>query len=567
MEKIGRYEVKGEIGRGGMAIVYLANDPMVDREVAIKVLPAELLFDETFTERFSREARAIASLEHIAILPVYDFGEHEGRPFLVMRYMRGGSLADRMKQTTGGFPLDEVTKLIDRIGDALDAAHGRGIVHRDLKPGNILLDERGNPHLADFGIVKLAEGNSTLTGRGMVGTPAYMAPEMVNSGGVTPSLDIYALGVTLYQLLTGEEPFQADTPVGVMLAHASRPIPNVLERRPDLPPALQTVVNRAMAKEPADRYQSGGAMARELKAAIAGTLEVEDAPAPPPLPPSEADTLAEPIKPRQGASTGPVVPPPIPEPSGPPTPPSGSFDPIDGQAEPGPDERPRRRVGPIIALIALVLLVGCAALVALVLLPALGIDVAAMLTGGSTDADPTAAPAVEEGPTFLLNVYNYSSLTICSLTVANAEQSTESLLTYEETIEVGEQIELDLPVTAEYALTAEDCGGSTIEQVSLDREDLDDGWSVGLGLIVINNSSNPVCELYLIAGSSPNLEIDELTGSTRIDAGDRFTLFDIDEDTYRLRALSCDGAVSWEVQEAQFTEAQLVGPQRWTLSD
>ncbi|NDJ52202.1 MAG: serine/threonine protein kinase, partial [Chloroflexi bacterium] len=270
MEQIGRYEVIQELGRGGMAVVYLARDPQFNREVAIKVLPAELTFDPQFSARFAREAQAIASLEHVAILPVYDYGEYEGRPFLVMRYMRGGSLAQHIEAYSRGMPLAETVSIVDRVADALDTAHQRGIIHRDLKPGNILLDERGNPYLADFGIVKLAESSHTLTGSGMIGTPAYMAPEMMNEGSVTALLDVYALGVSLYQMLTGQQPFKAETPIGIIMAHVAKPVPSVLDQRPDLPPPIQTIVARAMAKDPTQRYQSAPEISRDLQRLLLG---------------------------------------------------------------------------------------------------------------------------------------------------------------------------------------------------------------------------------------------------------------------------------------------------------
>ena len=151
-EKFGRYEIKGELGRGGMASVFHAYDPRFERDVAIKVLPREFLHDPQFRARFEREAKMVALLEHPAIVPVYDFGEEEGQPYIVMRYMSGGSLADKVKE--GSLPVNEVVKMISRLAPALDAAHSRGIIHRDLKPGNILYDQYGNAFLSDFGIAR-----------------------------------------------------------------------------------------------------------------------------------------------------------------------------------------------------------------------------------------------------------------------------------------------------------------------------------------------------------------------------------------------------------------------------
>lgn len=267
-EKIGRYEIISELGRGGMAVVYLAHDPQMKRDVAVKVLPRQFTFDEQFRVRFRREAEVIAALEHPNIVPVYDFGEDDDQPYIVMRYMPGGSLSDRIRQ--GPMSPAAVVAILERIGPAVDEAHSRGIIHRDFKPSNVLFGKHDDPYLADFGIVKVAQETAHLTGSGIVGTPFYMAPEVSDGAAVTPLVDIYALGVTLYQMLTGKVPYEAETPMGILMAHVSRPIPNVLKLRPDLPPEIQAVVERALAKSPPDRYQSAGALVDDLKAAPAG---------------------------------------------------------------------------------------------------------------------------------------------------------------------------------------------------------------------------------------------------------------------------------------------------------
>jgi formylglycine-generating enzyme required for sulfatase activity/tRNA A-37 threonylcarbamoyl transferase component Bud32 len=282
----GRYEIKGELGRGGMATVYHAFDPRFRREVAIKVLPHEFLHDQTFRARFEREAQSIAGLEHSAIVPVHDFGEEEGQPFLVIRFMPGGSLADWIRQ--GPLPLGEITTIMDRICAALDFAHSKGIIHRDVKPANILFDEPGDPYLSDFGIVKVAETTAQLTGSGIVGTPAYMAPEMARRGGITPLIDVYALAVTLYQMLTGQLPYDAETPMGLLMAHLGEPIPDARVLRPDLPDAVQAVIERGMAKDPGERYATAGELAAALHTALSTADEVE----------APLETIPLPLRPR-----------------------------------------------------------------------------------------------------------------------------------------------------------------------------------------------------------------------------------------------------------------------------
>ena len=190
-EKIGRYVIKELLGRGGMATVYLAYDELFEREVAIKLLPREMLHDPQFRVRFDREAKTIAMLEHSAIVPVYDFGEDDGQPFFVMRYMSGGSLSDRIKK--GPISLQESAKMMERLSHALDDAHSKGIIHRDLKPGNILFDKRGDAYVSDFGIAKLSDSGSTVTGNTIIGTPAYMSPEQAQGETIDSRADIYAL--------------------------------------------------------------------------------------------------------------------------------------------------------------------------------------------------------------------------------------------------------------------------------------------------------------------------------------------------------------------------------------
>jgi len=267
-QKFGRYVIKGEIGRGGMATVYHAYDPRFEREVALKVLPHEMLHDVQFRTRFEREAKTIAMLEHPAIVPVYDFGEEDGQPYFVMRYMTGGSLSERMK--VGPLSVQEAARLLTHLAPALDEAHAKGIIHRDLKPGNILYDQYNDPYVSDFGIAKLSEAQSNVTGSAIVGTPAYMSPEQAQGETIDGRSDIYGLGVILFEMFTGQQPYHGDTPMSVVVKHITDPVPHILDIKPDLPANLEKVVEKSMAKDRAQRYQTVKALAADLTSVANG---------------------------------------------------------------------------------------------------------------------------------------------------------------------------------------------------------------------------------------------------------------------------------------------------------
>lgn len=261
---LGQYEVLEEVGRGGMATVYRARQGSINRVVAIKVLPRTLLHDPGFYERFEREVDVIAHLEHPHILPIYDFGNAEGVPYIVMRYLAGGSMRDLIRR---GIPrLEDIEKPFSQVAQALDHAHKQGIIHRDLKPGNIMLDENGNAYLTDFGIARVL--GSDLTGSAIIGTPAYMSPEQANGLPLDARSDIYALGVVLFELITGREPYQAETPMALLLKHINEPMPPASIFRKDVPPSVEDVISRATAKEPGDRYASASDMARAYREAL-----------------------------------------------------------------------------------------------------------------------------------------------------------------------------------------------------------------------------------------------------------------------------------------------------------
>ena len=364
---LGQYELRELLGRGGMGTVYRAYQRTLKRAVAVKVLPAALAADADFVARFTREAETAASLEHPHIIPVYDYGVEGGTSYIVMRLLGGGTLADRMAQREAtGAPLPslgEIARLLSQLAGAFDYAHQQGVIHRDIKPSNIMFDTHGNAFLVDFGIAKLLEHTSALTATGAVlGTPLYMAPEQWRAEQPVPATDQYALGVTIYQLLTGQVPFQAPTPYGLMHKHlheAPTP-PHVL--RPHLPPALAASLERALAKSPGERFQSVTAFAQTFERAAAGEAG------------QDTQFLTRPLEGKRPVLVS--TPSPLPSPPAPPS--SATFTPPAAPGTGRPLGRGRAR------------LVWGAVIVLLVALAAAGVI---FLGGGGEEAAPTATPS------------------------------------------------------------------------------------------------------------------------------------------------------------------------------
>jgi serine/threonine protein kinase len=278
-DKVGRYKIKSELGRSGMATVYRAFDPVSNREVAIKVLPYQMLDNLVTRARFKREVKLIAKLEHPAIVPVYDVGgEDNHQPFFVMRYMSGGSLTEMIRK--GQFSLRDAALVVERLAAALDHAHSQGVIHRDIKPDNVLFDASDNPYLSDFGVAKFTESLVSSTNQEVIGTPAYISPEQALGEDVDHRADIYGLGAMLYEMLTGERPFGKDTVIGLALQHVNDPVPNVLNLRPDLPGEVDVIIKRAMAKNRENRYDTALELAHDLnKAAYEGEPTLQKIPA------------------------------------------------------------------------------------------------------------------------------------------------------------------------------------------------------------------------------------------------------------------------------------------------
>lgn len=270
LKNIGRYEIEAEIGIGGMGRVYRAIDPDNERWVAVKMLPQEYLNDLGFRSRFQEEARLVAALDHPAIVPVFEFGEWDGQPYLVMAYISHGSLAYRL--THGLLEMDKVERIFERLASALDYAHQKGIVHLDLKASNILFDEEGQSYLADFGVA-LQTGNTWQQNIAIGGTPAYMSPEQaLHESHIDLRTDIYSLGVIVYEMLTGQLPFEGDTPVAILFKHIHATPPRLSEVRGDLPAVVDLILQRAMAKDPLERFSSAGEFYEQFFHALQDTI-------------------------------------------------------------------------------------------------------------------------------------------------------------------------------------------------------------------------------------------------------------------------------------------------------
>jgi serine/threonine-protein kinase len=263
LRRVGPYEIRETIGHGGMAAVYKAYQPRLDRIVAIKVISSHLASEPEFSKRFEQEAQTVAKLNHPNIVVVHDYGDENGIPYLVMEYIDGVSLADLMEE---GIPPDQVLDLMTQVAAGLDYAHSKGVVHRDIKPQNVMVTRDGRAVLADFGLARMMESAQRLTmSGGIVGTPEYMSPEQAAGRNVDHRTDIYALGVILYEIVAGLRPFTAETPLGVLMKHIQERPPSVRALRPDLPSGIEAVIEKALAKKPDDRFQKASDLVRAYR--------------------------------------------------------------------------------------------------------------------------------------------------------------------------------------------------------------------------------------------------------------------------------------------------------------
>ena len=264
-QTLGRYQLLKELGRGGFATVYQGYDAGLERYVALKVLHPELTRDEVALRRFQREATAVARMRHVNIIIVYEFGEADGSAYIVMEYVEGDTLKAQLGKA---LPLAETQRIVCDVASALEYAHSRGVIHRDIKPANILITTENQVVLADFGIALLAQNSSSLT-RGLLGTPQYMAPEQALGEPIDARSDMYALGIVLFEMLAGQPPFRGDSPLATLALQVNAPLPKLRSLNPAVPEAVEVMIERALAKDPAQRYPT----AADFRAALIAASE------------------------------------------------------------------------------------------------------------------------------------------------------------------------------------------------------------------------------------------------------------------------------------------------------
>lgn len=285
---LGRYEILEVIGHGGMATVYKARQTSMNRTVALKILPRHLMRDDTYLQRFEREVKIVAQLEHRNIVPVHDYGEHDNQPFIAMRYMPGGSVREMIE--TGTLDEQTVLDIITQIAPALDYAHSKNVLHRDLKPSNILLDDNGGAYITDFGIARILgteDKSATITTQGVVGTPSYMSPEQAQGKPLDSRSDVYSLGIMLFEMMTGRRPFIGDTPYGIAIMQVTTPPPLPRTLNPEVTGAVEQVILKSLKKHPENRYPTAVQLAESLRLAIERPESIHDT-QPRPLPAPQA---------------------------------------------------------------------------------------------------------------------------------------------------------------------------------------------------------------------------------------------------------------------------------------
>lgn len=330
----GRYLIDDLVGQGGMSSVFRATDSNLKRTVAVKLIHPHLTGDADFLRRFETEAEAIAQLRHPNIIQVFDFSQHDGQYYMIMEFVAGESLQQRLRRLNDAgrkMSNDDIVKIAAGVCDGVEYAHRRGMVHRDIKPANIMLSVQGDAILTDFGLAKIAGTTQHTAAGAVMGTALYMSPEQIRGEQVDGRTDIYALGVTLFEMAGGRPPYTADSAMTVLMMHLNDPLPNVRELNPDVPAGLAAVIEKALAKDPGDRYATAAEMAgalRSLSGAPAGATPAAEPPAdativagagaaaagatgtPPPSPPPEATAVHRPEPESAVPGSGATAPPP-----------------------------------------------------------------------------------------------------------------------------------------------------------------------------------------------------------------------------------------------------------------
>ena len=402
----GRYTIEAMLGQGGMSAVYRGTDPNLRRTVAIKLIHAHLTGDPEFVRRFEAEAAAVAQLRHPHIIQVYDFNHDGDTYFMVLEFVPGETLHSRLAKLAAQhqrMPANELIPIAASVAEAIDYAHQRGLIHRDIKPANVMINPQGQAVLMDFGIAKIM-GSAAHTATGtVVGTAQYISPEQVRGQRPTERSDIYSLGVTMFEMAAGKPPFDGDSAMSIMLKHVNEPVPDLRALSPGVPPGLVAVIERTLAKEPADRYQTAGELAAALRqsgsapVAYASATVIEPMPSGPPA----GATVMEPAPGTQGSSPAPAYqPPPVAPPVQPPQqplaqppqqppvqqpPPFTGYQPAQGGQSAAAASPPARRSPPVGLLIGVPLV-----LIVCIVLGVVGVLAATNLMG--EDPTPTLAP-------------------------------------------------------------------------------------------------------------------------------------------------------------------------------
>lgn len=381
---VGGYEIQSQIGQGGMATVYRAQQISMNRVVALKMLPRQFLNDDTYLQRFNQEVKIVSQLEHRNIVPVHDYGQHNGQPYIVMRYMPAGSVDDLI-QRKGALAMEVILPIIEQVAAALDYAHSKNVLHRDLKPSNVLLDNDGGAFITDFGIARiLGEQAPGITTQGVVGTPSYMSPEQAQAHPLDSRSDVYSVGIMLFEMATGRRPFESDTPYSIAVMQVTAAPPSPRSFNGNVPVRVEQVILKALKKNREERFATAAELAEALRVAIEG---------PEPLP----DTQPHPIHPLPQPLQAP------PQPYMPPlyaqvTPPSVHVVSVSQpRAEPSWGGRAKRRErGSIWLSVTLGGLIGCALLTVIVVVGAIIINT---ITGGrTTNETPVVTQPVSNDP-------------------------------------------------------------------------------------------------------------------------------------------------------------------------